>query len=199
MTAPPPPSRRKRELARHRQEILAAALRQFADRGYHETTMQMIADAAEFSVGYLYKHFAGKEDMYRALLAYHIEKLDAIEAGYSDGSLAPLDQLRLSFEAVCDHFNNHRDFMRIYHQSIDPAMSGLAERKKLHFARMVDLFQAAIDRGELRQVDPRLLAAAVQGASHGLFRELAERDLDKPFAKLPDILFTFLIDPLRTR
>lgn len=197
MTSNPPPSRREREQARHRREILAAALRQFADNGYHETTMQMIADAAEFSVGYLYKHFAGKEDMYRALLTYHIEKLDAIEAQNSLESLAPLEQLRRSFENVCDHFNNHRDFMRIYHQGIDPSTSGLAQRKKKHFARMVGLFQAAIDRGELRPVDPRLLAAAVQGASHGLFRELAQRDLEKPFEKLPEILFTLLIDGLR--
>ena len=171
----------------------------FAEKGYHETTMQMIADAAEFSVGYLYKHFAGKEDIYREFVTYHTEEIDAIVAKRSQEELAPLEELRMIFEAICTHFNDHRDFMRIYHQYIDPATSGLAERKKEKFARMVDIFTAAIERGDLRPVDPRLLSAAVQGASQELFRELAQRDIERPFDKLPELLFSLVIDGVRAR
>jgi hypothetical protein len=56
-TAESRPSGRDREHARHRREILAAAVRLFAEHGYHETTMQLVAQAADVSVGYLYKHF----------------------------------------------------------------------------------------------------------------------------------------------
>ena len=48
---PTPATRRERELARHRQEILDAAVHLFAENGFHPTTMQMIAERAEFSVG----------------------------------------------------------------------------------------------------------------------------------------------------
>ena len=191
------PSRRERELARHRRDILAAAVHLFAENGYHETTMQMIADAAEFSVGYLYKHFPGKEEMYRDLVAYHVERMDEILAACRAEQLSPLAELRRVYEATCAHFNDHRDFMRIYHQHIGSGTSCLAARKREHFASMVDLFGRAVAAGELQPVDPRLLAAIVQGASQELFHELASRDVDHPFDTLPDTLFTFIIDPLR--
>jgi len=87
--------------------------------------------------------------------------------------------------------------MRIYHQHIDPAVCGLKERKQGHFERVVGLFTAAMERGELKPVDARLLAAAVQGASQELFHELAERDVERPFDALPGILFGLVIDGVR--
>lgn len=44
-----------------RQHILDAAERQFARFGFHRTTMQDIADAADVSLGALYVYFASKE------------------------------------------------------------------------------------------------------------------------------------------
>jgi len=193
------PSRRERELARHRRDILAAAVHLFAENGYHETTMQMIADAAEFSVGYLYKHFPGKEDMYRELVAYHVARMDEILAEERAEHQPPLVELRKIYEATCAHFNDHRDFMRIYHQHIGTGLSCLASRKAQHFAEMTALFSRAVEDGDLRPIDPRLLAAMVQGASQELFHELAGRDVDRPFASLPDTLFSFIIDPLRSQ
>ena len=140
----PQPTRREREQARHRRDILAVAVRLFAERGYHETTMQMVAEASEFSVGYLYKHFPGKEDMYRELMAFHIERMDAIIGAVETRHLGPLDELHADFEAICAHFNDHRDFMRIYHQHIGANVSVLAERKAAHLEKMVGLFTAAI-------------------------------------------------------
>ncbi len=193
----PQPTRREREQAHHRQEILAVAVRLFADRGYHETTMQMVAEASEFSVGYLYKHFPGKEDMYRELMAFHIGRMDAIIGAVETRHLGPLEELHADLVAICTHFNDHRDFMRIYHQHIGANVSVLAERKAAHLEKMVGLFAAAIAAGELRPVDARLLAAAVQGASQELFHELAERDVECPFDELTGTIFALMIDPLR--
>ncbi|PIE75435.1 hypothetical protein CSA17_07505, partial [bacterium DOLJORAL78_65_58] len=102
-------SRKEREQQRHRQGILQAAVTLFAERGYHQTTMQMVAEKAEFSVGYLYKHFAGKEEMYQALLAFHIHSLDAIFAAQKARGLSPLEEIHASYSAICEHFNHHRN------------------------------------------------------------------------------------------
>lgn len=191
------PSRRERELANHRRDILAVAVRLFAERGYHETTMQMIADAAEFSVGYLYKHFPGKEEMYRDLVAYHVAALDAIIAAHKARNLAPLDELRGIFAATCTHFNDHRDFMLLYHRHVGTDVTGLAARRQRRIEQMAELLTAAVAAGDLAPVDPRLLAAALEGTSQGLFHEFAGRNLDHPFDRLTDTVFAFLIDPLR--
>jgi len=57
------PSRREREKAAHRREILDAAIKVFAQKGYHVATLDEIAQEAEFSKAALYQYFSNKEDM----------------------------------------------------------------------------------------------------------------------------------------
>ena len=57
-----------------RDELLAAALRVFAARGYREAGVDEIAAAAGYSKGALYWHFSGKEDLFLALID---ERIDA--------------------------------------------------------------------------------------------------------------------------
>jgi AcrR family transcriptional regulator len=57
-----------------RDELLTAALRVFARRGYRESRVDEIAAEAGYSKGALYWHFSGKEDLLMALLE---ERIDA--------------------------------------------------------------------------------------------------------------------------
>src|SRR5258705_5558234 len=57
-----------------RDELLAAALRVFAQRGYREAGVDEIAAEAGYSKGALYWHFSSKEDLLMALLE---ERIDA--------------------------------------------------------------------------------------------------------------------------
>jgi AcrR family transcriptional regulator len=57
-----------------REELLSAALRVFARRGYREAGVDEIAAAAGYSKGALYWHFSGKEELLIALLE---ERIDA--------------------------------------------------------------------------------------------------------------------------
>lgn len=200
MTTPPPdsaPTRRERDLARHRREILDAAVALFAEHGFHATTMQMIAERAEFSVGYLYKHFPGKEEMYQDLVRYHTGRMDELLVGIDDQGLPPLEKLRRSYEVIADHFNHHRGFMQIFHQEIGGLSDDLLEAKRRHFEMLVQALADAQAAGELKPFDPALLAASIQGATKELFGEMAKRESDHPFAELPATVFRLLIDPLR--
>ena len=60
--------RREREKLRQRDELLAAALELFSEKGYHNVSMHEIAQRAEFAVGTVYKFFKNKEDLYKALI-----------------------------------------------------------------------------------------------------------------------------------
>jgi AcrR family transcriptional regulator len=57
-----------------RDELLDAALRVFAGRGYGQAGVDEIAAAAGYSKGALYWHFSGKEDLLQTLLE---ERIDA--------------------------------------------------------------------------------------------------------------------------
>ena len=57
-----------------RDELLTAALRVFARRGYREAGVDEIAAEAGYSKGALYWHFSAKEDLLLALLEEHIDE-----------------------------------------------------------------------------------------------------------------------------
>ena len=63
-----PLSRKEREKKRKREEILAAALSVFAQKGYHGATMAEISQVSEYPLGTIYKFFQGKERIYHEMV-----------------------------------------------------------------------------------------------------------------------------------
>lgn len=61
-------SRKEREKLQKRNEILMAALRLFAEKGFENTTMDEIAESAEFGKGTIYNYFENKSDIYKGIL-----------------------------------------------------------------------------------------------------------------------------------
>src|SRR5688572_32113751 len=90
-----------------RDELLKIAAQLFAERGFKNTTVRDIADAAGILSGSLYHHFDSKESMVDELLdSFQTalwEEYDAIEAA----DLTPRQKLeavvRASFEAIDRH------------------------------------------------------------------------------------------------
>ncbi len=57
---------------RTRQELLEVAFALFTSQGFHGTSMRQIADQAGITVGSIYNHFTGKDDIFLAVAeAYH--------------------------------------------------------------------------------------------------------------------------------
>ncbi|GEM_PF-3587608 len=61
-------TRKERERLRHRQEILAAARKVFAMRGFKDATIDEIAEKAEFGKATLYHYFSTKEEMFQEVM-----------------------------------------------------------------------------------------------------------------------------------
>lgn len=63
-----PLSRKEREHAARRQEIMKAARELFSRQGYHDTTLEDIAVHAEFGKGTIYNYFPSKEDLFYGII-----------------------------------------------------------------------------------------------------------------------------------
>lgn len=61
-------SRKERERLQHKNEIIEIALRLFSEYGFHNVSMQQIAEASGFAVGTLYNFFESKESMFEELI-----------------------------------------------------------------------------------------------------------------------------------
>lgn len=67
--------------ARTRDELVHAAARIFGERGFHAARLEDVAEHAGYSTGAIYSNFAGKEDLFLAVLerqvAAHVRDLRA--------------------------------------------------------------------------------------------------------------------------
>jgi AcrR family transcriptional regulator len=85
--------------ARRREQLLEVALEVFARQGYHQASMNEIAEAAGVTKPVLYQHFESKEGLYLELLHDVAEKLtEAVLKGTADAT-GPRDQVERGFRA----------------------------------------------------------------------------------------------------
>jgi len=86
-----PRTRRAERAEGTRRRVLDAAVRLFVERGYHSTTIESIADAADVSVETIYKRFGSKAGMLKA--AREAAVADAPEPGeFFQFPAPPLEQ-----------------------------------------------------------------------------------------------------------
>jgi TetR/AcrR family acrAB operon transcriptional repressor len=79
--------RTKEDAAKTRQSVLDAALKLFGQRGYSGTTLRLIAAEAGCSRGPIYWHFANKEELFEAILAYSQVPLEQLIDEYGDSQV----------------------------------------------------------------------------------------------------------------
>lgn len=194
------PSRRERERLHHRTEILAAAEELFAHFGFEKTGVKQIAERAELSVGQIYNHFEGKEQVFREIMERHLRELHERGDEACDADDPPLRQLRSRIEAAIAHFKEHRDFLIIYHRENRFTLEGLIEDEiRTNREIIAGLFDAAMQRGEIPREDPHVLAAMLIGAVHRLLDMFMDGDDREAFDAVPGIIERVIIEPLETR
>lgn len=146
-----------------RQELLTIAGELFAQRGFKNTTVRDIADAAGILSGSLYHHFDSKESMVDELLftfqAELLEEYERIVASDLDVRAKVDAVVRASFEAV----DQHRAEVAIFQNDASALMElerfdYLRKHNERFRAMWLDLLQEGIGSGALR---PDLDAALV--------------------------------------
>jgi AcrR family transcriptional regulator len=100
----PSPTRWRRRKEARPDEILAAALASFAERGFAATRLEDVAARAGVSKGTVYLYFNGKEQLFeavvRARLLPNLERLEALLATFEGPSASLLERLLLTMAEV---------------------------------------------------------------------------------------------------
>ena len=82
-----------------REQLLTISLSVFARDGYHETSMNDVADAAGVTKPVLYQHFDSKHELYLALLEDSGDRLVSLITTATSEAANPHDQVRRGFAA----------------------------------------------------------------------------------------------------
>jgi TetR/AcrR family transcriptional regulator len=170
-------SRTERRKARTVQSIFDAAEQEFLERGFHGTTVEEIAQAADVSVGSIYVHFQSKEGLYLAL----IERALDVQERYMDEAFRPTlslgQQLFAAGWAYLHFYLDHPGYFRILafpHVDARPeddlsfATQRLAERAEAGVRRIAGIIELGVKIGAARPVDPYRAAKFMWGAWAGV-------------------------------
>jgi AcrR family transcriptional regulator len=156
-----------------RNQILRAALKQFANAGYAATSVQQIVDGAKVSKPALYYHFADKAGLFRALVhEAHDERYRIVrEAAKKHSSIRA--QLEGILTALFDYFRQNRELMRISFATMFaapgevPEDAACTEKCERNFEFVHSLIKAAQKKGELsRRFDSEELAFGIYGMAN---------------------------------
>ncbi|GBD89189.1 putative HTH-type transcriptional regulator YxaF [bacterium BMS3Abin03] len=105
-------SRKERERIFRRKEIMDAAVRFFAQKGFSATTLDEIALASEFGKGTLYNYFSGKEEIYTAIVEEVSATLEEIVKSAIQETSTPIDFIELYTRKLFNYcLNNCFDFI----------------------------------------------------------------------------------------
>ncbi|HDX0902161.1 TPA: TetR/AcrR family transcriptional regulator, partial [Stenotrophomonas maltophilia] len=143
-------------------QILQAALQCFLEKGFHQTSMRDIAQAAGVSLGNLYNHFPGKEAIILAVAVAESEELAPLlqRLAASEGERAQVLAFLRDFHALCRQPEWATLAVEVLAESArNPAVAEAfaANRRQLQ-AVLAEALQQVAQRGRRRPV----LAPALQ-------------------------------------
>ena len=157
--------RRERRYARRREEILAAAARVFAEKGYRDATISEIAAALDIADGTLYNYFPSKRDLLIAIMDK--ARPDARVLGERPGALRTREDLVIALVAAYDALAEHLPFMRTLLMeawSDDAIMQDYLSGQMREIRQPMEAFiRARTEAGAFRPVDPMLVTQMLLG------------------------------------
>lgn len=99
--------------ARRRDEILDAAAMLFADRGYSDTTTEMLADKLAVGKGTIYRYFPTKRDLFLGACDRLMHRLFATIEESASAVEDPLDKISTAIRTYLRYFVEHPEFAEL--------------------------------------------------------------------------------------
>jgi AcrR family transcriptional regulator len=156
-TNPPlaaPLDRRERRGAETRERLFRAALKLFAEKGFAETTVEDITNAADVGKGTFFNYFPSKEHILIAFSDMQIAKLHAAIENMRQGHESIHDFLRNLSVRMTEEPAKSPEVIRAILQanlSSSSVRSLMREKHQRAEALLTELVQIAQDRGECRR------------------------------------------------
>jgi AcrR family transcriptional regulator len=193
-SSPAKPGLRERKKQRTRETIERVALRLFDQRGYANTTLEDIAEAADVSRGTIFSYFDSKEDILFGEETTRLEQLEQM-LEHRPGGTSTIDTL---LEFIHDiPFADER--IRLRNKILSSEEEALQDRRRARTARLERMIATSIaqDLGATPDdIRPALVAGSLTAGISALRQRAANAPLRQtaPTERPPDLddVLTFL-------
>jgi TetR/AcrR family transcriptional regulator, cholesterol catabolism regulator len=192
---------RTRRRDRQRDGILRAAAQLFRERGFAETGMRDIAEAADLSAANLYHYFDGKDQLLFYCQDRALDRMLAATAEARVGSTSAGDRLRAVFTA---HLQTLLDAVEgatahLQTESLSPTLRSRIIRKRDRYERAIRrIITDGIQSGELVDMDPAIVTRAMLGALNWTVTWFRPDGRDSA-AAVGDVISRFLVRGIASR
>jgi AcrR family transcriptional regulator len=156
-----------------RELILDTALDLFVQKGYLDTKIIDIANAAGIGKGTIYEYFSSKEELFAELLQTHVlEPYSGMEEEITSGNVPCSEQIKryILFDTrMAKRFGNGKNFIdQLFDESLMSQCPDLKKilRRLMHYrlSTLSSIIERGIERGEFAPVDSRSAAFSIMGA-----------------------------------
>jgi AcrR family transcriptional regulator len=161
-TKAPKPNRDER-----RQSLIEAARDQFADKGYHATTVDDITRTAGVAKGTFYLYFSEKREVYYEVIRSFMELVKDIGSSVSDEPDSPLDffeRVEAAAERLMAIYLENSKLARLAYRESMGMDSKLEEMIRNFYREIAEVearnIQVGMQLGIIRKVHPLLTAYA---------------------------------------
>lgn len=190
------------------QSLQDATLRVIARKGMAAATMQDIAEEAGVAKGTIYLYFRDRDELvektFERAINQLMERIDADMAGE-----LPFEQkLRAINAAHLAFFRENREFFRLYMSLRMPEGTPERQRRqkqtcghqyKARVQKFADLLKRAMERGEIREMDPYRLALFIIEGSAALILQRITESTHPPEEADVEMITSLILDGVRKR
>lgn len=194
--------RRERKKILSRQAILEAAVREFSQKGFRETSVADIMNAADLGIGTFYNYFQSKEEVLIHLLGRMVEDVEASLRELKEARRPACEQLASACSITARFLDENRYVLPLFLAAAEH--SGLPEdaeeRKPMPTPGFKHLFEGILQEGqqagEVRSdVPPELIAEMF----HSIYQAAAFSKLGIPFQENVSMKMRLLLDGIKAR
>ena len=159
--------------AERSEEVYAAALKLFREKGYHATSMQDIAAAVGLYKGSLYHYIDGKEDLLARVFERAMDMLLAdVERIAADTASGPTTQLRQIINAHVETVANNLDaltvFLHEWRALASDSLSSVRVQRDRYTSLVSDIIARGVRAGEFHAPDVRITTLGLIGMCNWL-------------------------------
>jgi len=153
------------------EEILDAAARIFAERGYAATDLQVLADELGVGKGTIYRYFPSKRELFLAAVDRGMSRLSCEIHEAKTQAADPFDMMFEAFRAYLAYFDAHPEYVELIIQE----RAAFRDRKKPTYfehrdamsAKRMHVLRELIEQGRLRDVPPERIMDVVNNVLYG--------------------------------
>lgn len=194
--------RNEEQRADRMDEIMDAAVKLFAKKGYHATSISDISEAVGLGRGALYYYILSKEDLLWEIHNRHVDPLLEATIQLEQQPLTPEEKLREVSRQLIGTITMYLPYMTVFYREIGALsperLAKLVEKRRAYEDSIERILREGVRSGEWEIENPRMCVLAFLGMYNWTFQWYNPQGPMKP-DEIADSFFQLFLKGIQRR